>query len=81
MPDNWLGFCQLSEETFPLPTKYISNVEVLRFRDHAFQEYFSNPQYLNVIEEKFGRGVVEHVNQMLKHKLHRKILEQPEVNG
>jgi len=81
MPDNWIGFSQFNEETFPLPTKYISNVEVLRFRDHAFQEYFSNPQYLNMIEEKFGRKVVEHVNQMLRHKLSRKVLNKPEVNG
>ena len=81
MPDNWLGFSQLSEETFPLPTKHLSNVEVLRFRDQAFQEYFSNPQYLKMIEEKFGAEVVEHINQMLKHKLHRNILNQPEVNA
>ena len=80
MPDNWTGFSQLSEETFPLPTKYLSNVEVLRFRDQAFQEYFSSPQYLKMIEEKFGREVVEHVNQMLSHKIHRKLLTQPEVN-
>ena len=76
MPDNWIGFSQLSEETFPLPTKYLSNVEVLRFRDQAFQEYFSNPQYLEMIEEKFGMEVVEHINQMLRHKIHRKLLNQ-----
>jgi len=80
MPDNWIGFSQLSKETFPLPTKYISNVEVLRFRDRAFEEYFSNPQYLNMIEETFGREVVEHINQMLRHKLHRELLNQPETN-
>ncbi|MDI6686764.1 MAG: radical SAM protein [Desulfobacterales bacterium] len=80
IPDNWIGFSQLSEDAFPLPTKYISNVEVLRFRDQAFQEYFSSPQYLKMIKEKFGREVVEHVNQMLRHKLHRKILNQPETS-
>ncbi|NQT10534.1 MAG: cobalamin B12-binding domain-containing protein [Desulfobacteraceae bacterium] len=80
MPDNWLGFSQLNEETFPLPTKYISNVEVLRFRDQAFQEYFSNLQYLKMIEGKFGMKVVEHVNHMLMHKLDRKLLNQPETS-
>ena len=74
MPDNWIGFSQLGEETFPLPTKYISNVEVLRFRDQAFQEYFSNLQYLKMIEEKFGMEVVRHIDEMLAHKLHRQIL-------
>ncbi len=81
MPDSWLGFSQLGEETFPLPTKYLSNVEVLRFRDKAFQEYFSNPEYLNMIEEKFGAEVAGHINKMLTHKLYRKLLNQPEVNG
>ena len=81
MPDNWIGFSQLSKETFPLSTKYISNVKVLRFRDQAFQEYFSNPQYLKLIEEKFGAEVVEHINEMLRHKLHRELLNRPEVNG
>jgi len=80
LPDSWLGFSQLSKDTFPLPTKYISNIEVLRFRDQAFQEYFSNPQYLNMIEEKFGLKVVGHVNQMLGHKLDRKLLNQPETS-
>ena len=75
MPDNWLGFSQLSDETFPLPTKYISKAEVLRFRDQAFQEYFSNSKYLNMIEQKFGGEVVRHISGMLKHKLQRKILE------
>ncbi len=77
MPDSWLGFSQLSEETFPLPTKYISNAEVLSFRDLAFQEYFSDPQYLNMIEEKFGVEVVEHINRMLGHKIRRKLLNNP----
>ena len=81
IPDSWLGFSQLSKQTFPLPTKYISNVEVLRFRDHAFQEYFSSPRYLNMINKKFGEQVVKHVNQMLSHKLNRKILETPEMKG
>ncbi len=81
MPDSWIGFSQLSKETFPLPTKYLSNVEVLRFRDQAFQEYFSNSQYLEMIKEKFGAEVVEHINEMLRHKLHRELLSRPETNG
>lgn len=72
LPENWNGYAQLSEETLPLPTKYLSASEVLRFRDNAFIEYFSNPSYLLVIEQKFGLKVVEHIKDMLKHKLHRK---------
>jgi len=81
LPKEWHGFSQHSYETLPLPTKYLSAKEVLRFRDDAFHNYFESPNYLNMIEEKFGREVVAHVNQILRHKLHRKILKQPEVNG
>jgi hypothetical protein len=49
-------------------------VEVISFRVYTFQEYLSNPQYHEMIEEKFGREVVEHVNHMLGHKLHRELL-------
>ena len=80
LPDSWIGFSQLSEETFPLPTKHVSNVEVLRFRDMAFQEYFFNPRYLKMIEEKFGVEVVKHINKMLAYKLNRKILPETQCH-
>lgn len=73
LPDSWLGYAQFSEETFPLPTKYLSNAEVLTFRDKAFYDYHSNPRYLKMIEEKFGPQVVEHLKEVLKHKLRRKL--------
>ena len=55
LPENWLGFSQTNEETLPLPTKYLSGSDVLRFRDKAFREYFTNPRYLKMIEEKFTK--------------------------
>ena len=72
LPENWLGFAQLNAETLPLATKYLSGEDVLRFRDKAFEEYYSNPQYLKMIEEKFGREEVFHINEMLKYKIKRK---------
>jgi len=72
LPDDWSGFAQLSEDTYPLPTKYLKPEEVLRFRDEAFIEYYSDPEYLKMIEEKFGSKVVEHINEMLKIKIKRK---------
>jgi len=75
LPEAWHGYAQLSEETLPLPTKYLSAGEVLRFRDNAFKEYFSNPEYLETIREKFGPGVVEHIKDMLKHEIHRKFIQ------
>lgn len=72
LPDTWTGFSQLSEDTFPLPTKYLKPEEVLKFRDEAFYEYYSDPEYLKMIEEKFGQRVVEHIKEMLKIKIKRK---------
>ena len=72
IPEGWLGFAQLNEETLPLPTKYLSGPEVLRFRDKAFEEYFSRPEYLKMIEKKFGKEEVSHINEMLEFKIKRK---------
>ncbi len=74
LPKSWLGYAQLNEETLPLPTKYLSSSQVLRFRDKAFQEYFTNPKYLKMIEEKFGLETKEHIKEMSKHKIKRKFV-------
>jgi len=59
----------------PIPTKYISGKDVLEFRDNAFQKYFNNNQYLDLVEKKFGLQHRENVKEMTKVKLRRKILE------
>ncbi len=76
LPEGWMGFSQFSPETLPLPTKHISAAEVLRFRDDAFNTYYSDPKYLEMIKEKFGQETVDHIHGMLKHKLHRNILSE-----
>jgi len=72
LPDNWLSYAQFSKETLPLPTKYLSSSDVLRFRDRAFDEYHSNPCYLEKIREKFGLDTVQHIKQILEYKINRK---------
>jgi len=72
LPETWHGYGQFSEEAIPMPTKYLSAAEVLRFRDNAFRDYFSNPRYLEMVRQKFGSEVVEHVKDMLKYKIQRK---------
>ncbi|MDO8426765.1 MAG: radical SAM protein [Deltaproteobacteria bacterium] len=74
-PDGWHGFSQHSYEMLPLPTKHLNAVEVLKFRDNAFHKYFEAPNYLKMIEGKFGRDVREHVQEMTKTRLKRKVLE------
>jgi len=72
LPDKWDGYAQLSEETLPLPTKSLTAEEVLRFRDKAFKEYFTNPEYLRMMEHKFGSDVRNGIQGMLKYTINRK---------
>jgi len=72
LPEKWHGFSQHSYETLPLPTKYISAKEVLRFRDEAFDRYYKNQDYLKMIEDKFGKNVRKHIQYMTKNKIKRK---------
>ncbi len=72
LPESWHGYGQYSEETLPLPTKYLSAAEVLRFRDKAFKEYLSNPTYLEMIREKFGPEIVRHIQGVLQYEIRRK---------
>ncbi len=75
LPKAWHAFSQHSYETLPLPTNYISAKEVLRFRDDAFHEYFQNPVYLNMLQDKFGSKVKTHIEEIAKVRLKRRLLE------
>ncbi len=81
LPEEWYGYSQYAADTIPLPTKHVSAAQVLRFRDEAFKEYLSNPIYLNMVKEKFGPKVVEHIERMLTHDIHRKLLENDTTNS
>lgn len=71
LPENWLGFSQYSRDCLPLPTKYLSGGQVVAFRDYAFETYFRNPRYLNMIAQTFGRETSDHILQMADHRLTR----------
>jgi len=78
LPQSWSGYAQFSEGTLPLPTKHLTSGQVLRFRDNAFHEYHEDPKYLNMIGEKFGDQVVEHIKRMCSVRLKRKNYDQDE---
>ncbi|MBI4354263.1 MAG: cobalamin B12-binding domain-containing protein [Candidatus Omnitrophica bacterium] len=71
LPQRWSGYSQHAVDTLPLPTNYLSGAEVLRFRDHAFETYFTSSRYLEMIRQKFGEETVAHIRQMASHKLTR----------
>lgn len=74
LPDSFEGYGFLSYESQPLPTKYLSASEVLEFRDQAWNTYFSNPNYLNLVQSRFGQQQRKNVEDMTKIRLKRKIL-------
>lgn len=74
LPDSYEGYAFLSYESQPLPTKYVSSADVLRFRDEAWQTYFTNPAYLNLVEQKFGVQERKNIEDMSSIHLKRKIL-------
>ena len=75
LPESWGGFSQHSYDCLPLRNKQLSSAQILRFRDEAFDKYFSNPVYLNMLEEKFGRNVREHIEKIAAKKLKRKLYD------
>jgi len=75
LPKSWDGYSQLSYETEPLPTNYLTSREVLDFRDKAFREYFRRPGYLRMIRAKFGDRAVSHIKGMSQHTLKRRLLK------
>jgi len=72
LPDTWDAYSQYSPKFKPLPTKYLSPKEVLAFRDNAFIEYYSQPEYQRMIEKLGG---LDDIKEVLAHKLRRDLLE------
>jgi radical SAM superfamily enzyme YgiQ (UPF0313 family) len=74
LPDSYEGFAFLSYGCQPLPTNHVSAAEVLSFRDKAWQTYFTNPAYLDLVEKRFGLTERKNVEEMASIHLKRKIL-------
>jgi hypothetical protein len=74
LPDTPEGWAFLSYESEPLPTKHLSSAEVLKFRDEAWDKYFTNPPYLDLVQKKFGEKQRKNVEEMAKIKIRRKLL-------
>jgi len=71
LPTSWSGYAQFSKDTLPLPTKHLSSGQVLRFRDEAFDNYYNDPRYLDMMQRKFGPNAVVHIKKMCSIKLER----------
>ena len=76
LPDEWLGYSQHAYVMQPLPSNTVSARDIVQFRDDAFHEYNENPKYLAMLEKKFGIEVKEHMQEITKTRLKRRILEE-----
>jgi anaerobic magnesium-protoporphyrin IX monomethyl ester cyclase len=74
LPNTFEGFAFLSYECEPLRTKQLTAAEVLRFRDQAWQRYFTNPDYLALVEKRFGAPERKNVEDMSQIRLKRRLL-------
>ena len=74
LPTDPEGYAFLSYESEPLPTKFCTSAEVLKFRDDAWHQYFTSPKYLDLVEKRFGLQQRKNVVDLASIKLKRKIL-------
>ncbi len=79
LPEAWSGFSQHSYDCTPLPTEKITAGDVLKFRDQAFHTYFESKQYLDMVVQFFGWETREHIVEMSKTRLRRKLVENLEA--
>ena len=80
LPQTFEEYAFFSYECKPLRTNYCTSEEVLRFRDEAWQKYFTNSNFLKMIENKFGTESMNNINSLSKIKLKRKILKNQNEN-
>jgi anaerobic magnesium-protoporphyrin IX monomethyl ester cyclase len=74
LPGKWTGYAQHARDCLPLPTKHLPAHEVLRFRDDAFQRYFTGARYLDMAARRFGPAMVECLQDMTRRRLERDLL-------
>lgn len=74
LPDRYAGYSMLSYYTQNMPNDNLTASEIVKARDDAWEAYHRNPEYLQLLENKFGIKARQSVEDMLKVKLKRMIL-------
>lgn len=74
LPDRYVGYSQHSYHTLNLPNNNLTSAQILKFRDDAWMKYHKDENYLNLLENKFGKPARDNVEETTKIKLKRKLL-------
>lgn len=69
LPEKWEQYGFFAPNARPLPTKHVGSEDIVRFRDKAFNTFFSSSRYQDMIEKKFG--MKKYIQDMLKRKIGR----------
>jgi anaerobic magnesium-protoporphyrin IX monomethyl ester cyclase len=74
VPKNWEEYGLYGYNCYPLNSEYLTRETILGLRDKKFIEYIQRPEYLKMINKKFGKDCKDYIVEMSQHKLKRKIL-------
>ena len=74
-PSEYEKYAFLSYEHQPLPSKYCSPQQILKFRDDAWNKYFANPSYHDFVESRLGEQALDNVKGMASLSLKRRLLD------
>lgn len=72
-PKDWGEYSLYGYNCKPCKTAHLTNAEVLKWRDDKYVEYYRRPEYLEMIEAKFGKDTRDHVYRMAEIHLEREI--------
>lgn len=75
-PKSWKEYSLYGYECKPCKTKHLTAAEVLWWRDMKYVAYYQRPEYLSMIEEKYGKKTRDHVASMASTILPRKIVKE-----
>ena len=78
-PENWEEYALYGYGCKPLPTKYLTSAQVLKWRDDAFRRYHSRLEYLTMLTNKFGLDTASHVLEMAIRPLNRRIVNEEAI--
>jgi anaerobic magnesium-protoporphyrin IX monomethyl ester cyclase len=70
-PKTWDEYSLYGYNCKPVDTKHLKGWEVLKWRDDKYVEYYKRPEYLEMIESKFGKETRDHVFNMASTHLKR----------
>jgi hypothetical protein len=74
LPESYSGYSQHSYDILNLNNDNLRAEEILSFRDKAWKEVHTNPEYHKLLKAKFGQSSVDNLKSSTEIHLPRKIL-------